>query len=74
MPRTRWSLLNSFTEVIKKYKPDRRELANKAINNAFGLNGEHPLLWTSQHTFERRYKEIELARQEEATESNFAED
>ena len=36
---TRWSLLNSITETIKKYSPQRVEHSYLALNRAFGLDG-----------------------------------
>ena len=42
---TRWSLLNAFTEVVKKYTPARQEHTYHALNNAFGMDGKEPMLW-----------------------------
>ena len=41
---TRYSLLNAFTETIKKYTPLRADRSYMALNNAFGLDGHKPLL------------------------------
>ena len=43
---TRWSLLNAFTETIKKYTPQRVDYSYAALNRAFGLDGHRPELWT----------------------------
>lgn len=42
---TRWSLLNAFTETIKKYTPQRVDYSYSALNRAFGLDGSRPELW-----------------------------
>lgn len=42
---TRWSLLNAFTETIKKYTPQRVDYSYSALNRAFGLDGNRPELW-----------------------------
>ena len=42
---TRWSLLNAFTETIKKYTPQRVDHAYSALNKCFGLDGNYPALW-----------------------------
>jgi len=42
---TRWSLLNAFTETIKKYTPQRVDHSFLALNRAFGLDGHRPELW-----------------------------
>ena len=36
---TRWSFLNSITEIIKKYSPQRVDHSYLALNRAFGLDG-----------------------------------
>ena len=36
---TRWSLLNAFTETVKKYTPQRVDHTYLALNRAFGLDG-----------------------------------
>ena len=36
---TRWSLLNSITEIVKKYSPQRVDHSYLALNRAFGLDG-----------------------------------
>ena len=42
---TRWSLLNAFTETIKKYTPQRVDHSYLALNKCFGLDGNRPELW-----------------------------
>ena len=42
---TRWSLLNAFTETIKKYTPQRVDHSYMALNRCFGLDGNKPELW-----------------------------
>ena len=42
---TRWSLLNAFTEVVKKYTPARQEQTYGALNAAVGMDGSQPRLW-----------------------------
>jgi len=42
---TRWSLLNAFTEIVKKYTPARSDQAYSALNTAFGMDGNRPRLW-----------------------------
>ena len=42
---TRWSLLNAFTETIKKYTPQRVDYSYSALNRAFGLDGRRAELW-----------------------------
>ena len=42
---TRWSLLNAFTETIKKYTPQRVDYSYSALNRCFGLDGSRPELW-----------------------------
>ena len=42
---TRWSLLNAFTETIKKYTPLRVDHSYAALNKCFGLDGNRPELW-----------------------------
>ena len=42
---TRRSLLNAFTETIKKYTPQRVDHAYSALNHCFGLDGKFPALW-----------------------------
>ena len=42
---TRWSLLNAFTETIKKYSPQRVDHSYVALNRAFGLDGNRAELW-----------------------------
>ena len=45
MEPTRWSLLNAFTETIKKYTPQRVDYSYSALNRAFGLDGRRAELW-----------------------------
>ncbi len=45
MEPTRWSLLNAFTETVKKYPPQRVDYSYSALNRAFGLDGNRPELW-----------------------------
>ena len=42
---TRWSLLNAFTETIKKYTPQRVDVSYAALNRCFCLDGNRPELW-----------------------------
>lgn len=42
---TRWSLLNAFTETIKKYSPQRVDHSYLALNRAFGLDGRKVALF-----------------------------
>ena len=42
---TRWSLLNAFTETVRKYTPQRVDVSYAALNSCFGLDGKIPLLW-----------------------------
>ena len=42
---TRYSLLNAFTETIKKYTPLRVDQSYMALNRCFGLDGNRPELW-----------------------------
>ena len=44
---TRYSLLNAFTETIKKYSPQRLDQSFTALNYAFGLDGKKPYLWSN---------------------------
>ena len=43
---TRWSLLNAFTETVKKYTPQRVDLSYTALTRCFGLDGKQPQLWS----------------------------
>ncbi|MCQ2353258.1 MAG: DUF932 domain-containing protein [Victivallaceae bacterium] len=43
---TRWSLLNAFTETIKKYTPGRVDNSYRALTTGFGLDGNRAALWT----------------------------
>ena len=42
---TRYSLLNAFTETIKKYTPLRVDQSYTALNRCFGLDGKRPAIW-----------------------------
>ena len=42
---TRYSLLNAFTETIKKYTPLRVDHSYTALNRCFGLDGKRPAIW-----------------------------
>ena len=42
---TRWSLLNSITETIKKYSPQRVDHSYLALNRCFGLDGRKAALF-----------------------------
>ena len=42
---TRYSLLNAFTETIKKYTPLRVDQSYLALNRCFGLDGKRPAIW-----------------------------
>ena len=42
---TRWSLLNAFTETVKKYTPQRVDHSYLALNRAFGLDGRPAALF-----------------------------
>ena len=42
---TRWSLLNSITEIVKKYSPQRVDHSYLALNRAFGLDGRPAALF-----------------------------
>ena len=44
---TRWSLLNSITETIKKYSPQRVDHSYLALNRAFGLDGRPAALFAA---------------------------
>ena len=44
---TRWSLLNSITETIKKYSPQRVDHSYLALNRAFGLDGRKAKLFAA---------------------------
>lgn len=46
MEPARYSLLNAFTETIKKYTPLRVDHSYMALNRCFGLDGNRPSLWT----------------------------
>jgi hypothetical protein len=42
---TRWSFLNAFTEVSKKYSPARADVCQRKLTRLFGLDGKPSLLW-----------------------------
>ena len=42
---TRWSLLNAFTETVKKYSPQRVDHSYLALNRAFGLDGREATIF-----------------------------
>ncbi len=44
---TRWSLLNSITEIVKKYSPQRVDHSYLALNRAFGLDGRKAELFAA---------------------------
>jgi hypothetical protein len=41
----RWSFLNAFTEVSKKYSPARADVCQRKLTRLFGLDGLPALLW-----------------------------
>ena len=43
--QTRWSLLNAFTEIVKKYSPQRVDHSYLALNRAFGLDGRQAAIF-----------------------------
>ena len=43
---TRWSLLNAFTETVKKYSPQRVDHSYLALNRAFGLDGRQAVIFS----------------------------
>ena len=42
---TRWSLLNAFTETVKKYPTQRMDHGYLALNRAFGLDGRQAAIF-----------------------------
>ena len=44
---TRWSLLNAFTETVKKYPTQRVDHSYLALNRAFGLDGRPAALFAA---------------------------
>jgi hypothetical protein len=42
--RTRWSLLNAFTEIAHKYPPSRHDVCHRKLPRLFGLDGQPALL------------------------------
>jgi hypothetical protein len=45
---TRWSFLNAFTEVSKKYSPARADVCQRKLTRLFGLDGKPSLLWDGE--------------------------
>ena len=43
--RSRWALLNAFTENAKKYSPARADVCYRGLTRLFGLDGQPPTLW-----------------------------
>jgi len=44
---TRWSLLNAFTETVKKYPTQRVDHSYLALNRAFGLDGREAAIFAA---------------------------
>jgi len=44
---TRWSLLNAFTEIVKKYPTQRVDHSYLALNRAFGLDGREAAIFAA---------------------------
>jgi len=44
---TRWSLLNAFTEIVKKYPTQRMDHSYLALNRAFGLDGREAAIFAA---------------------------
>ena len=42
--RTKWSLLNAFTEIAHKYKPARFDICNRKLTRLFALDGQPSFL------------------------------
>ena len=42
---SRWSFLNAFTEVSKKYSPGRADVCQRKLTRLFGLDGMPSVLW-----------------------------
>lgn len=42
---SRWSFLNAFTEVSKKYSPARTDVCQRKLTRLFGLDGMPSILW-----------------------------
>ena len=42
---TRWSLLNAFTEIVKKYPTQRMDHSYLALNRGFGLDGREAAIF-----------------------------
>ncbi len=42
---TRWSLLNAFTEIAKKYTPARADVCYRGLTKLFGLDGNNSTLF-----------------------------
>jgi hypothetical protein len=45
---SRWSFLNAFTEVSKKYSPARADVCQRKLTRLFGLDGQPSLLWDGE--------------------------
>ena len=45
---SRWSFLNAFTEVSKKYSPARADTCQRKLTRLFGLDGQPSILWDGQ--------------------------
>jgi hypothetical protein len=45
---TRWSFLNAFTEVSKKYSPARTDVCQRKLTRLFGLDGKPSILWDGE--------------------------
>ena len=45
---SRWSFLNAFTEVSKKYSPARADVCQRKLTRLFGLDGMPSMLWDGQ--------------------------
>jgi len=45
---SRWSFLNAFTEVSKKYSPARADVCQRKLTRLFGLDGQPSILWDGE--------------------------
>ena len=45
---SRWSFLNAFTEVSKKYSPARADVCQRKLTRLFGLDGKPSMLWDGE--------------------------
>lgn len=45
---SRWSFLNAFTEVSKKYSPARTDVCQRKLTRLFGLDGQPSMLWDGE--------------------------